>query len=185
MPIEIGGLRPVNKDFGIVEALPTSNLAPGVTCTYKATNGIYWRFIYTGEAELPWASIGQGVPLAAEVEAQQGTKSATPTGLATAGPSITVPLKGDYDVEIVAQQYAGVTNAWMSYKVGAATALAADGIQSAGNNASVIWGGPRRKRKTGLAAGTVLLAQYWNEGGGTIETLFGFRQMRVYPVRVG
>lgn len=93
-PIEIGGLRPVNHDFGIVEALPTQNLAPGVTCTFKAGTGVYWRLVYTGEGEYPWAKIG-GPPLR-KVETTN-RESGTAGGIQTTGaPSVTTPLKGEY-----------------------------------------------------------------------------------------
>lgn len=186
MGIIIGNGRETSRDWGIVETLPTAagGARKGDLCTYKAAAGVYWRLTYTGEAEFPWASVGEGIPLVDEINTAQGTKSATYTGLATAGPQITVPLKGDYDVEIATQQFAGGTNAWMSYKIGATAASNENGIQLAGNNNAVIWG-TRRKRKTGLAASTLLLAQYMNEGAGAIETIFNFRQMRVWPVRVG
>lgn len=88
-PIEIGGLRPVNHDFGIVEALPTQNLAPGVTCTFKVATGVYWKLVYTGEATYPWAKVGGPALVKAEAASKSTSSEAVQT---TGAPSVTAPL---------------------------------------------------------------------------------------------
>lgn len=175
------------KDHGIVEALPTSAALKGDTCTYKtASAGVFWSLIYDAEGEFPWKKIG-GPPLYNEVTTQEATKTTSYTGLTTAGPSITLPLKGDYDITIGAQMFNNTANnhARMSYKIGAAAALAENEIDKNEPTAGAfsLAHGSRTRRKTGFAAATVLLAQYMCTPGG--EASFVGRFMVADPIRVG
>lgn len=85
------------RDYGIVTVLPTGTIIKGSLCKFKAAAGIYWDLTYTEEAEYPWAKLG-GPPLRSEVATDESTTSTTNVNLATEGPKLTSPLKGEYDV---------------------------------------------------------------------------------------
>jgi hypothetical protein len=173
------------RDYGIVSTLPTAP-APslGDVCRYKAAVGVYWNLLYTGESGLPWAVIG-ATPLFAEVAKEETTASKTFADLETKGPSITVPLKGDYDVEIGARVFDNTAYAFMSYAIGATAATEADQYGPvAGFETSTTIGvqGSRPRRKEGIAASTAIVAKYSVEGG---TAFYSRRWLRVTPVRVG
>jgi hypothetical protein len=178
-PIQGGDL---GAPADVVTSLPTTGLFEGKQVVYKAASTVLWDLLYTGEATYPWAKIG-GPPLFKEVETDQATTSKTYAALATAGPSITLPLKGDYDVEIGCETFGGGagTNVFMSYDIGATGAVDADAIRQ-NNGGTVVISGSRRKRKTALTAVT-LTSKYRVESG--VEKTFGHRWMLVDPVRVG
>ena len=158
----------------------------GQKFTYVAdsTNGVLWTFEYhaTGSS-YDWWFTG-GPPLFAEVATQENTGSANYAALTTAGPSITLPLTGDYMV----QQGAAIYNSsnaiiYMSYDIGASTATDADGIlhySGAGTN-PINTAVTRIRRKTGLAA-SALVSKYKTSAGTAV---FENRWMSVTPVRVG
>lgn len=153
-----------------------------------ATNGIYWLLRYrSGSASsYKWEFIG-GPPLFAEVTTDEGTASATYVALATAGPSITVPLAGDYGVEIGSTGYSttAACNNLHSYDIGGTGAVDADAtqLQQPTTLGSTIGSVSRLRRKTGLAASTALVSKYRRATAGTAQ--FSNRWMRVTPVRVG
>lgn len=126
----------------------------GTRYVYAAdtTNGIFWHFRYYGASSY-WAFIG-GPPLWAEVNGvNESSASTTYVALTTAGPSVTLPFAGDYDVEIQAE-LTNTTNgaeSWASYDIGGTGAVDADGTRITGDNAAAVWA-VRRKRKTGLSA---------------------------------
>lgn len=169
------------RDWGFVTALPSTSLVIGDRCSYVAdlANGIVWALIYDGQGTYPWKKIG-GPPLLAEIATSQTTTSTTYAALATAGPSITVPLGGDYDVEIGCRSLHSANNALMSYDIGGTGAVDADAITGAGTSFE---SGPRKRRKIALAAGTALVSKYKGNGAGTAT--FAERLMTVDPVRVG
>lgn len=188
-PAVVGGAA----DFGIVMALPSSPPI-GARCIFKAAAGIYWELIYTKESsEYPWNVIG-GPPLFAEVVTNQGITSSTYGNLATVGPEITLPLKGDYMVAIGAGIYDSGpvnTDATMSYAIGASAAADADSIDTnsfslPSNVSAVIPGGLSRvRKKTGLGA-VALVAKYKSSANsGSATATFYNRWMRVDPLRVG
>jgi hypothetical protein len=129
---------------------------------------------------LKWVFMG-GPALFAEVTTVQGTASTTFVALATAGPSITVPRAGDYDVEIGCRvENASTASAVHSYDIGGTGAVDADGVI----HATTLNNGPqggRPRRKTGLAASTALVSKYRTTAG---TAMFSNRWMRVTPVRV-
>jgi hypothetical protein len=172
----------VPTNWGLVTALPTSPVA-GDKCQYIAdkTNGVIWDLVYDGEGEFPWKKIG-GPPLFAEVTTSQSTESKAYAALATAGPSVTVPLKGDYDVQVGAGiGNTGASASRMSYDIGGTGAVDADsffGESGAGVTACLT----RVRRKAGLAATTALVAKYKVSANAGF---FSNRWMRVDPIRVG
>lgn len=119
----------------------------------------------------------------AEVPAAQTTASATYAALGTAGPSNTVPVAGDYDVEVGCYAYATVTAAiYMSYDIGGTGAVDADAVLGISGSGTSAFAGNRVRRKTGLAASTALVSKYRTSAG---TATIGDRWMRVMPVRVG
>jgi hypothetical protein len=173
------------KDFGMVTSLPTSQALVGDIAHYWAdkTNGVVWDLVYTNENnEMPWNVTG-GPPLFNEVEANESTTSTTFVALPTPGPIVTVPLKGDYLVELGALMFqggAGVNTNLMSYSIGATAASDNDSTYSLSTTAagSAV---ARTKQKT-FNAETKLTSMYRVTGGNG-----GFmdRWMRVTPIRVG
>lgn len=150
------------------------------------TNGVKWMFQYRSASAhaYKWEFIG-GAPLFADVPAEEST---TTTGawvdLATAGPSVTVPLTGDYVVALGSRTYAGgagtVTNHTPSF--GGATPVLADGIQEYQQTV----GGISRhdsieRKKTGLAAGTTIVSKYSTNYN---PTYWLGRWLRATPIRV-
>jgi len=173
----------------IVTALPAK--APkGTQLIYVAdqVNGVLWNMLYDGEGGLPWKYLG-GPPLWAEVATNQARENTVYGDLATTGPAVTLPLKGDYDVEIgtwAAATGGTAHSIFMSYEIGTTAATDADALFYLGQlysaNSSDGASMSRRRRKTGLSAVT-LTAKYRSASPGA-----GFwqnRWMSVTPVRVG
>ncbi|HLF00023.1 MAG TPA: hypothetical protein VI540_09005 [Gaiellaceae bacterium] len=144
-----------------------------------AANGIMWHFRYVAaETTYKWRFLG-GPPLWSEVVTSQATTSTSYAALATAGPSVTLPRSGDYDVEHSGSRDAAASEtSFMSYDIGATGAVDADAIHHAEQE-----GGPgsRTRRKTGLTP-VALTAKYRSVGGGSVQ--FENRFMRVAPVRI-
>lgn len=175
----------------LVSSLPVSPVdAQEIYYLADATNGIVWHLRYraASASTSKWEFVG-GSELLNEVTAQESTTSAAYADLTTVGPSVTVPLAGDYVVEIGARMWGDTVNnsAGMSYAIGATAAAVADGIETY-TNAAATFVGPatnvgRPRVKTGLAAATVLRAKYRLTASGS--AVFHNRWMRVKPVRVG
>lgn len=184
----LGFGREPYRDWGLQTVLPEVDLCiVGDRCTYLAdsTNGVFWELVFDGEGEMPWKYIG-GSPLFSEVTTQETTTSETFGALATAGPSVTVPLKGDYDVGLGCRILNSTTtgSSLMSYSIGASAAVTADAIDHfPGNGSNLTAHEQRTKRKTGLAASTALVSKYRRQTAG--NATFSARWMSVTPVRVG
>lgn len=137
-----------------------------------------WHLRYiSGKSSNKWQFIG-GSPMSSEVATSQTTGSTAYAALATAGPSIAVPVAGDYFVD-VGFTPDGTDNArrWMSYDIGGTGAVDADATRGAARFSSV----HRRTRKTGLTAVT-LTAKY-----KAIDATIGFedRWMHLTPIAIG
>lgn len=118
------------RDFGIVEALPSTEALKGDLCTFKAATGVYWRLTYTdvigGEETFPWAKIG-GPPLLATTATERETAAVGETYASLTEPlAITLALKGEYDIEVAASLSpavgAGARGTRYSYAVGGTAA---------------------------------------------------------------
>lgn len=180
----------------VVTVLPSSPVN-GQDCYFlaDATNGIVWHLKYraASASASKWEVVG-GASLFAEVvtASNETTASTTYATLTTAGPNITVPLAGDYDVFHGALMGGtAVTSAVaMSYDIGGAAAVDADaagfGVAVSGAPVPAV----RRRRKT-FAAGVTLTSKYKVSSGtatfyGTSGVFPGHgRFMEVRPVRVG
>lgn len=132
-----------------------------------------------------WIFIG-GSSGFSEVATSEATSSASYAALATAGPSFTVPIAGDYLVEIgyTGGNTNGTNTDWMSYDIGGTGANDNDGIQfkQAGAANTQVESFAKTQKKSGLAASTALVAKYKTSGG---SAAYGKRFMRVTPVAIG
>lgn len=152
-----------------------------------ATNGIVWHLRYrsASSSSYKWEFVG-GPALSAEVTGEQTSTSTSYTDLATAGPSITLPLAGDYLVTIAARMINTVANqsALMSYAIGGTGAQDADAIVvlSSGSSSGPIAYSFRERRKTGLTAVTLTM-KYKSSAGGTCGWTDRF--IKAIPIRVG
>lgn len=180
-----------------VTALPTTGpgggaLADGQECYFKpdptnatGNGGVAWHLKYEATSG-KWYYIG-GPPMIAEVAAEEGLTNTAYAALATAGPTITTPLAGDYQVTIGAAMYAGSSSnayVYMSFAVGATAASDSDAIEMRGTAAGNVPQAPasRRRLKAGLAAGAALAARYRASTGAVGAKN---RWMTLLPVRVG
>lgn len=170
-----------------VTALPATP-QDGMEIYYAAdaTNGVIWHLRYNGlsASAYKWEYVG-GPPLFAEVETREALNSTTYAALTTAGPALTLPLAGDYDVEIGGrvEGTSATSDVFMSYDIGATGASDNDALQIFNGNTSIV--GPscaRARRKTGLTAVT-LTAKYRSSAAS--GTAVGQRWLRATPVRVG
>jgi len=143
-----------------------------------------WRFRYMNSIaadSYKWVYLG-GDPMFNEVGTggTEGTSSTTYAALTTAGPQLTPPRAGIYDVEIGCH-FQPSTSCFMSYDIGATGAVDVDSVSSV-VNAGLIGGVARPRRKTLLAASTALVAKY--RASTAANANFQHRWMRVTPVRV-
>lgn len=169
----------------LVTSLPASpHDGQEIILTDSTTAGTYhWRLRYvSGRSSNKWVCVG-GVGAYQEVETSESTSSTSYTALATAGPSFTVPLAGDYLVEIGFESNASTTTEnWMSYAIGATAAADADGISFVVTGGSYLGGLSRVNKQSSLAASTALAARYKVTAG---TSNFRKRWMLVTPVAVG
>jgi len=142
-----------------------------------------WRFRYlAAKASNRWLFIG-GAPLLSEVATPDNVASASYVSLATPGPSVAIPVAGDYQVAH-GFQTPGTTSGptlFMSYDIGATAANDADATQNqgvAGNGVSVAM----RTRPKALTA-VALVSKYKGSTATSVSLLN--RWLSVVPVAVG
>lgn len=168
----------------IVTALPATADEGDQIVYDTGTAGVRWHLVYdtSDGTTYPWLFIG-GSPLEAEVTTSESRTNTAYGALATVGPSVTVPLAGDYDVWIGATVTPGSPGviAKMSYDIGGTGAVDADAVRVHTGATQVSSNRPRRK--TALSASTALVSKY----AETVATgsTWQDRWMRVQPVRVG
>jgi hypothetical protein len=171
-----------------VSILPSSPIDQQ-ECQYvsDAARGIKWHLRYRAgsSSAYKWEFVG-GTYLHVEsintgVLSNTGFTSYAAGG---GGIAITVPLAGDYEIEIGCAAYAtSSVDAMMSYTVGAAAALDADRALI-GATSGYAQAGSRATVKTGIAAATAIAAAY-RTGTAGVSTSFIDAWMRLRPVRVG
>lgn len=167
----------------IVTTLPATPV-DGQECNYlaDATAGVIWHFVYRS-ASGRWHHTG-GPPLFAKVGSAETRSSSVYGDLTTVGPSLTVPLAGDYNVDIGfgGTSGAAANDALMSAAMGAVAAIDADAARA--NATSNYTSVTESALKVGLAAGAAIVAKYLSADGASAS---GFRDrwMKVTPVRVG
>lgn len=168
----------------VVSSLPGSP-ADGQEVYYLAdgTNGIIWHLRYRAAASgsYKWEFLG-GSDLVHMVDASEATGTAnTWVNLATNGPLITLPLAGDYDIDVSARALADT--ATQHCYIGLAygdTSPFAQFISYINASGYVMLGSPRRI--TGASAAAVLKERYY---ANTTGLQFAVRILKVRPVRVG
>lgn len=173
----------------IVSALPGSPF-DGQEIYYQnaamATAGVVWHFRYrSGGGTYKWEFLG-GPALYSEVAVTENINSASYVALTTAGPSVALPLGGDFDVSIGFRpdSVTATSNVFMSYDIGATSAVDADALSSyqAASAQPIANNTMRTRRKTGLTAVT-LTAKYKSTTASS--TAITNRWMSVLPIRVG
>ncbi len=170
--------------------LPTSPV-DGQEVYYRVNRGdgtyAYWHLRYNASTTY-WDFLG-GPSMFAQVDATQTTTSTTFTNLATVGPSLTVPLAGDYDVTIGARLY-GTTNSMasqMGYSInGGGVGYIIDSYSGASydGGATVATHEVRTVRQTGITANASFVAKYRVFPTTNVPGYFGYRTMQISPVRV-
>lgn len=150
-----------------------------------ATNGVKWHLRYRAASAsiYKWEFIG-GPPLASEVVTLETTASTTYVDLTTVGPSVTLPLAGDWTIGVgadVLNATVGATQV-VSPKLGAAATSDTDASLNTSATASAEHYGLRVMRRNGLAASALIKVQYRvSAGTGNFQR----RYLEVRPVRVG
>lgn len=170
------GLLPASTAPGT--SFPTSP-KDGDTYPYLAAAGVLWNFMYQ-QSTGKWLFVG-GPPMFSLVTTSETTVSTTYAALTTAGPSVTLPFAGDFDVEIGCGD--PHTNAagtiFMSYDIGGTGAVDGDSVFDSSQNVTGGFHMCRRARKTGLTA-VALTAKYRvTAGTGRWQD----RYMAVWPVQ--
>ena len=170
-----------------VTSLPTGSDGQEVYYQADSSNGIIWHLRFRsvasgGDATYGWEYVGGGA-MFSEVTTTQSTASTSYIALTTAGPTVTLPLAGDYIVTIgVRASNSGTGGPTASYDIGATGAVDADRI----TNDTPVTGGynqmqMRSRRKNGL--GAVSLTMKYKSSGFT--STFSDRFITVTPIRVG
>lgn len=181
--------RTAPRDFGIVEALPTSEAIKGDTCTFKAATGVYWALRYTEEATYPWAKVG-GPPLYAQYTAAESlvTESATPQ--TTNAPSITIPnieMEADcrWGSHASLNSASGLQTRMKLFVGGSEISGAATNGWTAGGFTPASTVVPlRAQRRITITKGSAVQARYYREGSAGTATFYS-PYLEVDPLRVG
>jgi hypothetical protein len=164
-----------------VTSLP-STPADGTEVYYAAdaTNGVIWHLRYrsSSSSSYKWEFIG-GSPLWHEIATNETCNSTTFVDLATVGPSVTVPLAGDYVLRLTVNTDAGSQATIIAPKIG--SAATSDNDRLAQSNVGTIAAGGQSV-KTGISANTVVKIQYRCTSG---TASVAFRRFQVTPIRVG
>ncbi len=163
-------------------ALTGVSLADEAYVIVDDTNGIVWHLRYN-LATTDWRFLG-GAPLYSEVLTDETSSSSGYQDLGTVGPSITVPLDGDYDIEVADTGYDTVNNGQnlvTALKMGATATADADSFSNTGAAASPGIGASRRYRKTSVTASTVLKVQYKRANA---TSHWANRTIQIRPARI-
>lgn len=154
-------------DYGFVGTLPDNPIA-GDRCFLYITSGTVWHLMY--DKFDTWYKVG-GPPLFSEVTTLASRASSTYGDLTSSvGPSITVPEKGSYLIEVGARIYTGPASEdiYGSYSIGATAATDNDAFNMWA--ATVPNGNISRIRNKGItAANTVVAAKYRTASGGSVQ----------------
>jgi hypothetical protein len=172
----------------LVSSLPGSP-ADGQEVYYlaNAANGVVWHLRYRAAASgsYKWEFIGGGL-MAATVDTAEAKAVAAFSDLATPGPTVTVPLAGNYEVEGEAQFYTAVaaaTTGSIGISIGGAVPTTGDqsGATSPSTNQPEVIVFSRGL--TIAAPNTALKIQY--SITAAVNCTWGRRRIRARPIRVG
>jgi hypothetical protein len=176
---------PVTTPQVVTTALP-SNPVDGQECYFVAepANGVVWHLKYRAADPSPhkWQFVGGGSVMS--YSAASTTTSST-TWVPVAGPSVTVPLPGDYEVEngmAIQAMQATAVNAYGGVAVNGTEAGQSMFFVNAGiyNGASVAG---VAQRFLNLPAGAVLTLV--GEVAAALSTAFSSGWLKVKPIRLG
>jgi hypothetical protein len=174
-------LGPSDSGIPTVTSLPSSPTdGQEVYFVADATNGVEWHLKYRAAAtgSYKWECLG-GAPLTTLVATQQTTSAESATDLGTVGPSITLPLAGDYLVGVQADMKASVAGLYVTLAFDGETAWEPFMHAAADNQEATV---AAEARHNGLTAAAHKL-QYRVVGTGT-GTWSG-RRLSLMPIRVG
>lgn len=152
-----------------------------------ATNGIIWplRYRSASASAYKWEVVGSPPPLFSYVD---GNSVVNTRGYASyGGPSLVLPLAGDYETtygaRAIADAGAGGHDVQASYSVNGAAPIDDDGINSysAGGTSNAM-NSVRTRIKLGLPASCTLVEQAYSDVG---NAGLSARWLRVVPRRVG
>jgi hypothetical protein len=179
----------------LVTSLPSSPF-DGQEVYYQAdaANGVLWHLRYraASSSASKWEHVG-GSALYNAIETSQATSGSGYVDLATVGPSITIPLAGDYELIFGAQNFSGQPAA-ISFSRGGTAAVDTDSIRASptadyAGSFGAAWVNvadlERQIRLTGMTASTVLTMKYLASAGGGNPASYGHRRMSLRPIRVG
>ena len=201
------GWQPIPLNLDPIQVVPLASWPPAspadqqmaileLPATYDPIGGKKFRWMFSYDsASSEWVFLG-GPPLVAKVDTSQlAPNSATYVDGTTVGPTITLPLGGDYLIgESVDMAFGGGFSSngnqgYASLSIGGSTPVDADGVttttcQNASgtgitNEASVA----RTLMKTGLAASTVIKMQYRVSSANNNRVNIANRYLTVTPVR--
>lgn len=151
---------------------------------YPHAQGV-WQFVRISGV---WQFVG-GPPLVGYAAVQ---RSISPTGTAYTAPptdplAVTVPLAGDFDVEVgvVGLAPSGLNSNYFGYSIGGSMSVAASDAWAAQVGFVVLYSGVRFEyRQTGLAASAQLLERWRTSvsGGGTVTA--EKRRIAIRPVKL-
>lgn len=174
--------RAVRTDF-VTELPLAANDGDEVYFQCDATRGIVWHLRYRANSQSPflWEFVGGG-PLVADTVADQGTTSTSYTDLATVGPTVSIPLAGDYTIAFGAHSYSdGANTNFVSPYLGT-TAVDANASQIDHTTANKLFAHARTLPSTTLNASDTVKLQY-RVLSGTGQ--FRNRWLTAAPIRVG
>ena len=180
----VGTTLPTNPLDGQVLQYQSSTMRDGAT---NVIGGVVWTFRYNSAntSSYKWEFVG-GSAWVSKVDTAETTTSAAYAALATAGPSITVPLAGVYAVSYGSKQdYTVITSnriAYHSIDIGAAAASDSDAVVSSHPNIVGLLQTPSTTTTLTLAAGDAVVSKY-RTGADTVR--FQKRFLSVVPVSVG
>lgn len=175
----------------IVSALPSSGIDGQIIrfqSAAMATLGIVWEFRYRSGLTYPWEFVGGGSWFVQIITAET-TASTTYADLATVGPSITMPLKGEYEVSWGASvDFTAITTnrvARVGLSNAGGTPADADSIRSGHPNIASLTQSHQKADTVAIAAaGDVLKMQYKAASAGTDTARYASRFMAVTPLHV-
>jgi hypothetical protein len=174
----------VEAAAGVVNYATTLPGSPGngdetILVDSLASPTFSWRLRFNSTLAM-WEYIG-GRAAFSEVTTAETTSSSTYVALATAGPSIVLPVAGDYEVTIGAHMEISAQSApRMSYDIGGTGAVDADAIGGQMDAGSRRYAYSKTRVKVGLGAVTLTAKYRTSANTGT----FLDRWMRVTPVKL-
>jgi hypothetical protein len=181
------------SSFGTLQSALPSSPFDGQVIDYVAdsTNGVVWRFRYrsASASALKWECIGgsslTSITATTPDTPTETTSSTSYVTLTTAGPSVTVPFAGEYEVYQFFRVFttSAGAQARMSYQINATTASDNDGVYGVLATAGTDIQNFHRVTKRTFAAGDVLAARY-RTSAGTLSVR-GDRILSLRPIRIG